>query len=89
MNSPADAASIQARPSVSTLGYEQARDELADVVRTLEMGGLDLDTSISLWERGELLADRCEEHLTGARQRIESAIAQREESGTEETTSSE
>ena len=59
---------------ISELGYEQARDELADVVRTLEQGGLDLDASLALWERGEALAQRCEEHLAGARARVERAL---------------
>jgi exodeoxyribonuclease VII small subunit len=59
---------------VAGLGYEQARDELADVVRMLEQGGLDLDASLHLWERGEALAKRCEQHLAGARERIEKAI---------------
>jgi exodeoxyribonuclease VII small subunit len=61
---------------VEELGYEQARDELVDVVATLEHGGLDLDASLALWERGEALATRCEEHLAGARARIEEAIAE-------------
>lgn len=56
------------------LGYEQARSELIDVVQQLEQGGLDLDTSLALWERGEALAKRCEEHLAGARKRIEDAL---------------
>ncbi len=56
------------------LGYEQARDELVDVVRVLEQGGLDLDASLALWERGEKLAKRCEFHLDGARRRIETAL---------------
>ncbi|MCR8897031.1 exodeoxyribonuclease VII small subunit [Gordonia sp. GONU] len=60
---------------VTELGYEEARDELADIVSTLEHGGLDLDTSLALWERGEALATRCEEHLRGARERIETVIA--------------
>lgn len=60
---------------VAELGYEQCRDELIDVVRLLEQGGLDLDASLRLWERGEALARRCEEHLAGARARIESALA--------------
>lgn len=61
-------------PDVATLGYEQARDELLSVVRVLEGGGLDLDESLRLWERGEHLARRCEEHLAGARERIETAL---------------
>jgi exodeoxyribonuclease VII small subunit len=60
---------------VSALGYEEARDELVAVVQQLEQGGLDLDTSLKLWERGEELAKRCEEHLAGARKRIEDALA--------------
>ena len=64
----------QSKP-VSELGYEQCRDELIDVVGALEQGGLDLDASLKLWERGEELAKRCEEHLAGAQARIEAALA--------------
>lgn len=60
---------------ISELGYEEARDELIEVVERLEHGGLDLDTSLKLWERGEQLAKRCEEHLAGARERVEKALA--------------
>ncbi|MCV7354741.1 exodeoxyribonuclease VII small subunit [Mycolicibacterium fluoranthenivorans] len=59
---------------ISQLGYEEARDELVEVVRTLEQGGLDLDASLKLWERGEELAKRCEEHLAGARKRVADAL---------------
>jgi exodeoxyribonuclease VII small subunit len=65
----------EAPQSVSKLGYEQCRDELIEVVRVLEQGGLDLDASLKLWERGEELAKRCEEHLAGAQARIETALA--------------
>lgn len=64
---------------VAELGYEQCRDELIQVVQTLEQGGLDLDASLRLWERGEALARRCEEHLAGARARIEEALAGHED----------
>ena len=63
----------------SELGYEQCRDELTEVVRVLEQGGLSLDASLKLWERGEELAKRCEEHLAGARKKIEDALASRED----------
>lgn len=69
-----DASAQQDWTPVAELGYEQARDELVDVVSTLEHGGLDLDASLALWERGEALANRCEEHLAGARERIESVL---------------
>ena len=60
---------------ISQLGYEACRDELIEVVRLLEQGGLDLESSLKLWERGEELAKRCEEHLAGARKRVEDALA--------------
>lgn len=63
---------------ISSLGYEVCRDELIEVVRVLEQGGLDLDASLKLWERGEELARRCEEHLAGARKRIEDALGSRD-----------
>ena len=55
--------------------YEQARDELARVVTKLEAGGLSLDQSLTLWERGEELARVCTTFLDGARARVEAALA--------------
>ena len=57
------------------LGYEQARDELAEVVRRLEAGGLSLDDAVALWERGEALAAVCQEWLDGARAKLDAAAA--------------
>ena len=64
-------------PDPQTLGYEQARDELVDVVRRLEAGSATLEQSLELWERGEALATRCEAWLAGARARIEATVAGR------------
>lgn len=55
--------------------YEVARDELAAVVERLEAGGLSLDESLTLWERGQALAKACETFLAGARRRVEEALA--------------
>jgi exodeoxyribonuclease VII small subunit len=55
--------------------YEQARDELTELVRRLEAGGLTLEESLKLWERGEELAAICEEWLEGARARLAAALA--------------
>ena len=60
--------------AIERLGYEQARDELAEVVRALEVGGLSLDDALALWERGERLARRCEEQLAGARDRVDAVL---------------
>lgn len=57
----------------AALSYEQARDELLDVVRRLEAGGTSLEDSLLLWERGEVLAARCQTWLDGARQRLDDA----------------
>lgn len=59
---------------IDRLGYEQARDQLAEVVRALEVGGLSLDDALALWERGERLARRCEQQLAGARDRVDSVL---------------
>jgi exodeoxyribonuclease VII small subunit len=61
------------------LSYEQARDELTDVVRRLETGGLTLEESLTLWQRGERLAGICEEWLEGARAQLATAMAERTE----------
>ncbi|MFE2549256.1 exodeoxyribonuclease VII small subunit [Streptomyces sp. NPDC059355] len=62
----------------TSLGYEQARDELVEVVRKLEAGGTSLEDSLALWERGEELARVCRHWLEGARARLDSALAARE-----------
>ncbi len=63
------------------LGYEQARDELVEVVRRLEAGGTTLEESLALWERGEELAKVCRRWLDGARARLDAALAEEEEAG--------
>ena len=69
-------------PKVSeTLTYEQARDKLAAVVKRLEAGGLTLEQSLELWERGERLATVCGEWLDGARARLAAAMATRDDAG--------
>ncbi|MFF3062919.1 exodeoxyribonuclease VII small subunit [Oerskovia sp. NPDC057915] len=69
---------------VATLTYEQARDELVQVVSRLEAGGEPLEASLALWERGEALAARCQQWLDGARERLASARAA-DASGTQAT----
>lgn len=54
--------------------YEAARGELIEVVRKLEAGGITLEESLALWERGEVLATTCQDWLDGARQRLDAAM---------------
>lgn len=61
-------------PAIDTLTYEQARDELIETVKILELGQMSLDESLKYWERGEALAKACESHLDGASKRVEDAL---------------
>jgi exodeoxyribonuclease VII small subunit len=61
--------------------YEQAREELVDVVRRLEAGGVGLEESLALWERGEELATICQEWLDGGRARLDAVLAERSRDG--------
>ncbi|MBH1935603.1 exodeoxyribonuclease VII small subunit [Streptomyces sp. AV19] len=71
-----DEAQAQVQEQAQALGYEQARDELIEVVRRLETGGRTLEESLALWERGEELAKVCRHWLKGARARLDAALAE-------------
>jgi len=60
--------------------YEESREELVEVVRRLEAGGTTLEESLALWERGEKLADACQQWLDGARARLD-AVLERDGAG--------
>lgn len=62
------------QPAPDQLSYEEAREELIEVVRTLEAGGTTLEESLALWERGEALAKVCQSWLDGARTRLDEAM---------------
>ena len=65
---------------IEQLNYEEARNELVEIVHILELGNMSLDESLNYWERGEALAEYCEKYLAGAEARIEKALAPRENS---------
>ena len=73
---PAAAAPSAGQPAAGRIPYEQARDELIELVKRLEAGGLTLEQSLELWERGEALATICEEWLEGARAKLATAMMQ-------------
>jgi exodeoxyribonuclease VII small subunit len=62
------------------LSYEEAREQLVEVVRTLEQGGTTLAESLTLWERGEELARICQTALDGARARLDAVLGEDDES---------
>ncbi|WP_338538639.1 exodeoxyribonuclease VII small subunit [Janibacter terrae] len=51
---------------VADLSYEEARQELIDLVARLEGGQAGLEESMRLWQRGEALAAHCEAWLDKA-----------------------
>ena len=55
------------------LTYEQARDELMQVVAKLESGTLSLAESMEVWQRGEKLAAICQGFLDGAKEQVAKA----------------
>jgi exodeoxyribonuclease VII small subunit len=60
--------------SEQEIPYEEAREQLVEVVRALEAGGLTLEESLALWERGEQLATACQAWLDGARERLDAVL---------------
>ena len=76
MTAPKAAPAAQDGDGRPALPSEQARDQLTELVKRLEAGGLTLEQSLELWERGEQLADICQQWLEGARARLTAATAE-------------
>jgi exodeoxyribonuclease VII small subunit len=74
-NSPVneDSTGSDESDDLSGLSYETARAQLIEVVTQLESGGVPLDESLALWERGERLAQVCQRWLDGAQAKIDAA----------------
>ncbi|PRZ40992.1 exodeoxyribonuclease VII small subunit [Antricoccus suffuscus] len=64
---------------IASLSYEDARAQLGEVVQKLEAGGTTLEESMTLWQRGEKIADQCEKLLQGAQQKLDKALAARDD----------
>ena len=76
--SPADTTAI------ADLSYEDARDELVQIVARIEGGGASLEESMKLWERGESLAAHCQAKLDQAQAQLEGTTAEPDADGSEE-----
>ena len=55
---------------VSAMSFEEAMAELEAVVGQLESGDVELEASISLYERGAALKKRCEQKLKEAEEKV-------------------
>jgi exodeoxyribonuclease VII small subunit len=63
-----------ASKDASRLTFEVAMRELEEIVSALEKGNVDLDKSIALYERGEILKKHCDGLLKSAEARIEKIV---------------
>ncbi|MDO4243238.1 MAG: exodeoxyribonuclease VII small subunit [Actinomyces sp.] len=79
LSSPAEPSGPgDANADVASMPYERAREELVGVVQRLEAGQVPLEEALTLWERGEALAARCQSWLDDARTRL-AAVAERDD----------
>lgn len=76
MTDPENPENPEGAEGTAVLSYEDARDQLIEVVRTLEQGGTTLAESLALWERGEELAKTCQSALDGARERLDAVLSE-------------
>ena len=60
---------------IQELAFEDALRELEEIVAQLEAGDLTLEASLALFERGQMLARRCNQQLDSARLRVEQLTA--------------
>ena len=57
--------------AIAQMNFESALAELESIVERLEAGKVDLEESITIYERGEKLKAHCEQLLKKAEARIE------------------
>ncbi len=56
---------------IKALSFEQALDQLKEIVSSLERGESGLDQSIELYEKGSMLKSHCERRLKDAKMKVE------------------
>ncbi len=61
---------------IKDLSFEQALSELEEIVEKLEQGDIDLEDSIGIYERGNLLKAHCEKKLESAKMKVDKIISQ-------------
>jgi len=64
---------------IQDMAFEEAFSELEEVVNRLEVGGLPLEDSLALFERGQALAAHCSELLDEAELKVKQITPEGEE----------
>ena len=67
---------IEIKSDIKKLSFEEALTELEEIVGRLESGDIDLEDSISIYERGEALKSHCESKLEKAKMKVDKIITQ-------------
>jgi exodeoxyribonuclease VII small subunit len=68
------AAMAKSANDIASLSFEKALEELETIVSKLEKGQVELDESITLYERGAALKAHCDAKLKSAQERIEKIV---------------
>ncbi|NDJ85458.1 MAG: exodeoxyribonuclease VII small subunit [Chloroflexi bacterium] len=61
-------------PEIDVLSFEAAYTQLEDIVQKLESGGLSLDQSLDLYEKGQKLSAHCAKLLDNAELRVRQLV---------------
>ena len=61
---------------IKKLSFEEALSELEQIVEDLERGDIELEDSISIYEKGVILKAHCEAKLKTAKMKIDKIISQ-------------
>ena len=67
---------IEVKDDIKKLSFEEALSELEGIVERLERGDIDLEDSISIYERGVALKAHCESKLETAKMKVDKIITQ-------------
>ena len=60
---------------IKKLSFEEALSELEEIVENLERGEIEIEDSISIYERGVILKAHCEDKLKTAKMKIDKIIS--------------
>lgn len=64
-------AKAEKHSDIANLSFEQALKELEQIVGRLERGDVELEESIAIYERGEILRSHCDSLLKQAEAKVE------------------
>ena len=66
---------IKVTEEIKKLSFEEAISELEKIVEDLERGDIELEDSISIYERGVILKAHCEAKLKTAKMKIDKIVS--------------